>query len=263
MSSRFDLLRRALAALALLALAAPAMATTPIEGVQVRATYPHDPKAYTEGLVYLDGVLLESTGLVGQSTIRRVRLKDGAVIQSLSVPPGLFGEGIVNWGGDIVSLTWRDQVGFRWDLKTFALKKTFSYVGEGWALTSNGKSLIMSDGSATLKFLDPVSLKLVRHIKVTADGRPVANLNELEWVKGEILANVWQTNLIARIDPRSGAVKAFIDLSALPEAPLTRAGDSVLNGIAYDREHDRLFVTGKNWPHLYQIALKPLGGAKR
>jgi glutaminyl-peptide cyclotransferase len=247
----------------LLLVAAPGAAAVPVQGVQVKAAYPHDPRAYTEGLFYLDGMLFESTGLVGQSTIRKVRLRDGAVIQSQAISPSLFGEGIVNWGGELVSLTWRDQVGFRWDLKTFALKKTFSYAGEGWALTQDGKRLIMSDGSATLKFLDPVTLRAVRRITVTADGRPLANLNELEWVKGEILANVWQTNQIVRIDPATGVVKAVIDLSTLPEARLTRGGDDVLNGIAYDRAGGRLFVTGKNWPHLYEIALKPLPGARR
>lgn len=241
----------------------PAGAAVPVQGYEVRATYPHDRRAYTEGLFYLGGLLFESTGREGQSTIRKVRLKDGVVLQSQAILPTLFGEGIVNWGSEIISLTWRDQVGFRWDLQTFALKKTFHYPGEGWALTQNGKNIIMSDGSATLRILDPVSLRVVRQLHVTADGRPVANLNELEWVKGEILANVWMTNRIARIDPKTGAVKAWIDLSGLPETVQLRDQDSVLNGIAYDAAGDRLFVTGKNWPHLYEIDVRPAKGPAR
>lgn len=239
------------------------LAAPPVQGFEIRATYPHDSRAFTEGLFYLDGGLFESTGMEGRSTIRRVRLKDGVVLRSQAIPPSLFGEGIVNWGDEIVSLTWRDQVGFRWDLKTFVLKKTFRYPGEGWALTQNGKNLIMSDGSSTLRFLDPVTFRLVRSIQVKSDGRPVSNLNELEWVKGEIYANVWQTNLIARINPKTGAVVAWIDLSSLPEAVRLSDQNAVLNGIAYDRERDRLFVTGKNWPHLYEIALTPPRPATR
>ena len=263
---RFSHLRPLAAALAgaVLALGLGSAAFgVPIQGYTVKATFPHDSQAYTEGLFYLDGALFESTGMEGRSTIRKVRLNDGVVLRSQSILPSLFGEGIVNGGREIVSLTWRDGVGFRWDLQTFALKKTFRYAGEGWALTQNGKHLIMSDGSSSLRFLDPVTFREVRRIRVTADGRPVVNLNELEWVKGEIYANVWQTNLIARIDPKSGAVKALIDLGSLPEAVRLRDRDAVLNGIAYDREHDRLFVTGKNWPHLYEIGLTPPKGATR
>ncbi|HEX5264859.1 MAG TPA: glutaminyl-peptide cyclotransferase [Phenylobacterium sp.] len=242
---------------------ASAAAAVPMQGVDVKTVYPHDDQAYTEGLFYLHGLLYESTGMEGRSTIRKVRLQDGAVLQSASIAPNLFGEGIVNWNGEIISLTWRNGVGFRWDLKSLAPKGTFRYPGEGWALTQNGKNLIMSDGTPTLRVLDPVTLHEVRRIKVTADGQPVFNLNELEWVKGEILANIWQTNQIARIDPATGVVKAWIDLSTLPEAQRPRGQDAVLNGIAYDREHDRLFVTGKNWPHLYEIRLQPLKGAAR
>jgi glutaminyl-peptide cyclotransferase len=235
----------------------PAAAAVPVQGVQVKATYPHDAGAYTQGLFYLNGDLYESTGRVGQSNLRRVRLRDGAILQRQPISPSLFGEGIVNWGDEIVSLTWQDQVGFRWDLKTLRMKSSFRYPGEGWALTQNGKHLIMSDGTPYLRILEPRTFKEVRRVRVTADGRPVANLNELEWVKGEVLANVWQTNLIARIDPTSGAVKGWIDLSGLPEAQSLRGRDAVLNGIAWDREHDRLFVTGKNWPHLYEVTLTP------
>jgi len=240
-----------------------ASAAAPIQGYVVKAVYPHDDQAYTEGLFYLHGLLFESTGIEGRSTIRKVRLKDGVVLQSRSLAPDLFGEGIVNWGDEIVSLTWRNEVGFRWNLKTLARKATFHYRGEGWALTQDGKNLIMSDGSPTLRVLDPVTLREVRRIAVTADGQPVFNLNELEWVKGEIFANIWQTNQIARIDPRTGVVKAWIDLTGLPETLRSRDADAVLNGIAYDREHDRLFVTGKNWPHLYEVGLTTPKGASR
>jgi len=240
-----------------------AAAAVPVQGVEVKAVYPHDDQAYTEGLFYLDGALFESTGIEGRSTIRKVRLKDGAVLQVQSIAPNLFGEGIVNWGSEILSLTWRNQVGFRWDLKTFKPKSTFHYPGEGWALTQNGKNLIMSDGTPTLRVLNPATLRVVRQIKVTADGQPVFNLNELEWVKGEILANIWQTNQIARIDPATGKVKAWIDLSVLPETKGSADRDAVLNGIAYDRQHDRLFVTGKNWPHLYEVRLTPAKGPVR
>ena len=248
----------------MLPLAASATAAAvPVQGIEVRAAYPHDDEAYTEGLFYLDGALFESTGIEGRSTIRKVRLKDGAVLQVQSIAPNLFGEGIVNWGGEILSLTWRNQLGFRWDLKTFRQKSTFRYPGEGWALTQNGRNLIMSDGTPTLRVLDQATLRVVRQIKVTADGQPVFNLNELEWVKGEILANIWQTNQIARIDPASGKVKAWIDLSSLPETRGSADRDAVLNGIAYDRQHDRLFVTGKNWPHLYEVRLTSPKGSPR
>lgn len=238
-------------------LALPAAAAVPVGGFEIRHIYPHDAGAFTEGLFFLHGDLFESTGMPGQSNIRRVRLKDGVVLQSQAIAPNLFGEGIVNWGDEIVSLTWQDQVGFRWDLKTLVQKKTFHYRGEGWALTQDGHHLIMSDGSPTLKVLDPITLKEVRRIAVSADGRPVGNLNELEWVKGEILANIWQTHLIARIDPATGKVKAWIDMTGLPETLSGGNSDAVLNGIAYDREHDRLFVTGKNWSHLYEVRLTP------
>lgn len=248
-------MRQLLLLFGLLLAAAPASAGLPNYGYKVEHVYPHDPHAYTEGLFYLDGYLYESTGQVGQSTIRKVRLEDGQVVQSRNILPSLFGEGIVNWGDQIVSLTWRDQVGFRWNLSDFSEIREFHYAGEGWALTRDGESLIKSDGTPILRFLDPDTLLETREITVTAEGQPVKNLNELEWVKGEILANVWLTNRIARIDPKTGNVTGWIDLGLLPEA-LHRAGaDAVPNGIAYDKDHDRLFVTGKDWPHLYQIRI--------
>lgn len=258
MPDLFRRLFRPLIALAATAcFAPPATAATPVDSIKVVHVYPHDTGAFTEGLFYLNGDLYESTGIPGQSNIRRVRLRDGQVLQSQMIPPQMFGEGIVNWGSEIVSLTWQDQTGFRWDLKTFARKASFRYPGEGWALTQDGVHLIMSDGTPWLRILAPATFRELRRVQVTADGRPVANLNELEWVKGEVLANIWQTNRIARIDPATGKVKAWIDLSDLPEATGAGVPDAVLNGIAYDREHDRLFVTGKYWPHLYEIRLVP------
>lgn len=244
------------------ACAGGALAALPVHGVKVVAAYPHDPRAFTQGLFYLDGSLFESTGQIGQSTIRRVRLKDGVVLQSEAISPAMFGEGLVNWGNELISVTWQDRVGFRWDLKTFALKSTFSYPGEGWALTQDGVHLIMSDGTPVVRFLDPRTFRERRRIRVTAEGRPVGNLNEIEWVKGEILGNIWQTNLIARIDPKTGVVKGWIDLTGLPETLRRRDPDAVPNGIAYDSKLDRLFVTGKNWPRLYEIDLEPRGVRK-
>jgi glutaminyl-peptide cyclotransferase len=252
----------ALGAALLATLSGGANAALPVYGFQVVATYPHDTRAYTQGLFYLDGSLFESTGQVGQSNIRRVRLKDGVVLQSQAISPSMFGEGMVNWGQELISVTWQDRVGFRWDLKTLALKSTFSYPGEGWALTQNGVDLILSDGTPVVRFLDPRTFRERRRIRVTAEGRPVSNLNEIEWVNGEIFGNIWQTNLIARINPKTGAVKGWIDLTGLPETLRRRDQDAVANGIAYDAKLDRLFVTGKYWPRLYEIDLKPKGVAR-
>jgi len=233
--------------------AAPAAADTPWALVK---RYPHDTAAFTEGLFLLDGALWESTGRPGQSDIRQVRLKDGKVLRSVRLEPQYFGEGIVNWGGDIVSLTWRHHVGWRWSRKKLKRLSSFSYSGEGWALTQDGTSIIMSDGTDALRFLDPVTLAETRRIAVTWNGAPVRNLNELEYVRGEILANVWMTDRIARIDPASGKVIDWIDLSALAREVNAPDSDAVLNGIAYDAANDRLLVTGKNWPTLFAITLR-------
>ena len=242
-----------------LALAAPAShaATIPAYTYEIAHTYPHDAKAFTEGLFYLNGYLYESTGQFGASTIRKVKLETGAVVRQITLPPQLFGEGIVNFGDQMISVTWKNGIGFRRDLKTFAVKQQFRYSGEGWGMTQDGKDIILSDGSPILHVLDPKTLKEVRHIQVTAGDQPIANLNELEWVDGEIFANIWQTNYIARIDPVSGQVKAWIDLTGLPETAEPHDPDNVLNGIAYDKAGHRLFVTGKRWPHVYEIKLKP------
>jgi glutaminyl-peptide cyclotransferase len=247
---------RVLAAL-LLVCARGAAAAVPIYDVDVVHTYPHDPGAFTEGLFYLNGFLYESTGLERHSSIRKVQLETGAVVQQIAIPPEYFGEGIVNWGHELVSLTWKSQMGFVFDLKTFKLQRQFAYAGEGWALTQDGKRLIMSDGTPELRFLDPSSLAETGRLPVTLDGKPLRNVNELEWVKGEIYANVWETNWVARIDPASGHVVGLINLAGLLGTSDHVTGiDSVLNGIAYDARRDRLFVTGKNWPKLFEIRLR-------
>jgi glutaminyl-peptide cyclotransferase len=227
----------------------------PEYGYVVVHAYPHDPMAFTQGLFYLDGYLYEGTGLYGQSTIRKVKPETGQVLLERDIPGQYFGEGIIDWKDRLLELTWKSHLGFIYDLPTFQPRGQFEYPGEGWGLTQDGKRIIMSDGSAQLRFWDPVTLKETGRITVTADGQPVADLNELEWVKGEIYANIWQTNRIARIDPASGRVAGWIDLTGLLN-PSDEAPDTdVLNGIAYDAQGGRLFVTGKKWPKLFEIRL--------
>jgi glutaminyl-peptide cyclotransferase len=221
-------------------------------------SYPHDVQAYTEGLFFLDGFLYESTGQEGRSSLRKVQLETGAVLQKHDVPAQYFGEGIVNWKTEIVGLTWKHQTGFIYDLATFKVKRQFTYPGEGWALTQNGKHIIMSDGTEYLRFLNPGDLKEVSRLKVTYEGRPLKNLNELEWVEGEIYANVWLTDNIVRINPTTGAVVGLIDLTSLgPLSGKSNDTDDTLNGIAYDAAAKRLFVTGKRWKRLFEIRLVP------
>jgi len=240
-----------------LAAAMAARAAVPIYDVEVVHTYPHDASAFTEGLFYLDGYLYESTGLEQHSSIRKVRLETGEVVQKLDIPPQYFGEGIVNWQGRLISLTWKSQVGFVFDLRTFKLLRQFHYEGEGWALTRNDAELIMSDGTPELRVLDPKTFAVTRRIEVTLDGKPLRNVNELEWVKGEIYANVWQTNWLVRIDPSSGQVIGAVNLAGLLKREDIVPGQTdVLNGIAYDAKRDRLFVTGKNWPKLFEIRIR-------
>lgn len=228
----------------------------PVFTYQVIHVYPHDPNAYTEGLFYLNGYLYESTGLQGHSSIRKVRLETGEPILSHSLPQKYFGEGITYYAHHVIGLTWKSHVGFLYDLHSFTLHSQFQYPGEGWALTRNDHELVMSDGTSQLRFLDPVTFHELRRIRVTAQGEPVSNLNELEWVRNAILANVWQTNRIARIDPATGNVIAWIDLTGLLPARAHPAGPAQsLNGIAYDPATDRLFVTGKLWPSLFEIRI--------
>jgi glutaminyl-peptide cyclotransferase len=237
-----------------------APAGTPVWRYQVVKEYPHDSNAFTQGLFWLDGHLYESTGQVGASTVRRVRLADGVVLQSADIPAGQFGEGIAPWRDEIISVTWQHGIGHRWGRKTLKRTGSFNYEGEGWGLTSDGRSLILSDGTATLRYLDPATMAETGRLQVTADGRPVPRLNELEWVRGEIFANVWMTSLIARIDPKTGKVAGWIDLGDLARRHSGGDPDAVLNGIAYDAKADRLFVTGKYWPKLFEI--KPVAPAK-
>ena len=234
----------------------PGGATLPVSGYQIVRVYPHDPKAFTQGLQYVDGVLYEGTGQVGQSSIRKVELETGKVLQKRDVPPPHFGEGITVWKNQIIELTWQTHVAFVYDKTTFEPRRTFTYAGEGWGLTQDASSLFMSDGTDELRVLDPATFAERRRIKVTAAGAPLRNLNELEFVKGEIFANVWQTDYIARIAPASGKVVGSVDLRGLL-TPAERATTDVLNGIAYDAVHDRLFITGKWWPKLFEVRLVP------
>lgn len=248
----------ALLAVSLLTSAAlHAASTIPVYGYTVVRSFPHDTGAYTEGLFYQDGYLYESTGELGESSVRKVDLDSGETVQRHNLPAQYFGEGIVGWNGRLIQLTWKSETGFVYDLGSFQLKQTFSYPGEGWALTRDRHHIYMSDGSSVLRVLDPESLKATGSVMVTADGKPVSNLNELEWVDGEIYANVWLTNRIARIDPRTGHVVGWIDLDGLLDtSQLPEPGNDVLNGIAYDAAKRRLFVTGKRWPKLFEITLK-------
>ncbi len=245
------------------AVAAAVRAAIPTYGIEVIHTYPHDPTAYTEGLFYLDGYLYESTGLEQHSSIRKVKLETGEVLQKIDIPPQYFGEGIVNWHSRLISLTWKSHLGFIFDLATLKQQGRFHYEGEGWALTQNGRQILMSDGTPQIRFINPKTLLETSRITVTLDGKPVRYVNELEWVKGEIYANVWQTDWILRIDPHDGRVVGLINLAGLLRPSDRIPGQTdVLNGIAYDVKGDRLFVTGKNWPKLFEIRLHPAGEAR-
>lgn len=254
-------------ALAVLLLVAPAVAAAqapsssleraPIQSYEVVASFPHDSGAFTEGLFVQDGVLYESSGLEGRSDIRKVDLATGKVLQKRDLDAKYFGEGIIAWKGKLIELTWRDQIGFIYDLKTFEPKGSFAYPGEGWALTHDGKRIIMSDGTAQLRFLDPDTLKETGRVTVTDGGGEINNLNEIEWIDGEVWANIWQTDWIARIDPVTGKVKAWVDMTGLLSAVDRTGREDVLNGIAYDAATKRVLVTGKFWPKLYEIRVKP------
>ncbi|WP_292108832.1 glutaminyl-peptide cyclotransferase [Brevundimonas sp.] len=252
---------RGLARLALLLLATPAAAQSPavppvpVYGYEVVRVWPHDRTAFTQGLAWRDGELLESTGRY-PSTIRRVRLEDGAVLQRRELEPSLFGEGLTEINGRVVTLTWRSGRGFVWDADDLEPAGEFAYAGEGWGLTDDGERLILSDGTSALRFLDPQTFAETGRVAVTLQGRPLLRINELEWVDGEVFANVWQSDLIVRIDPASGAVTGVIDLSGLlRDRRGMNPADDVLNGIAWDPEGRRLFVTGKNWPAVFEIRL--------
>lgn len=223
-------------------------------GYEVVREYPHDRQAFTQGLLYRDGVLYESTGMYGRSTLRRVRLETGEVLQRHDVDSRYFAEGLVEWNRRLFQLTWEANMGFIYEMDTFREVGSFTYPGEGWGLTHDGSRLVMSDGSATLRLLDPETQQQTGLINVRDGDQPVADLNELEFVKGSIYANVWQTDRIAIISPDTGRVTGWINLAGLL-AESEKTGTDVLNGIAYDAEGDRLFVTGKLWPKLFEIRL--------
>jgi glutamine cyclotransferase len=225
---------------------------------QVLAVYPHDPNAFTQGLVYLDGFLYESTGRFGDSSLRQVLLESGEVIRQVDLSSEYFGEGLTFWEDTLIQLTWKNELGFVYDRQDFALLDQFNYATEGWGLTQDGEHLIMSDGSSSLYFLSPETFEVVRTVTVTYAGEEVVYLNELEFIKGEVFANILNSDDIVRINPETGEVAGRINLAGiLPEEERTATTD-VLNGIAYDAGQDRLFVTGKCWPNLYEIRLVPI-----
>ncbi|WP_338466052.1 glutaminyl-peptide cyclotransferase [Novosphingobium sp. ZN18A2] len=238
-------------------LPAAAHADIPVCDYTVVRSYPHGTGDFTEGLFYREGLLYESTGEPGHSRIVVRKLDSLKPLREARIPAPLFGEGVIDWGDQLISLTWRAGIGYRWDRKTLRNTGTFTYKGEGWGMTRDGNTIYQSDGSSTLLLRDPATMKVTGTLPVTAEGRAVPLLNELEWINGEIWANVWMTDSIARIDPASGKVKAWIDLSGLRTRAKGYGQDDVLNGIAWDAKHHRVFVTGKNWNQLFQIRLKP------
>jgi glutamine cyclotransferase len=240
----------------------PSIAPLPVSAAvahysyEVVAVWPHDREAFTQGLVFRHGSLIESTGLNGQSSLREVDVKTGRILKQVAVPAQFFAEGLAVLGDRAYQLTWRNGQGFVYDVDTFRRKGAFAYAGEGWGLTTDGHALILSDGTSQIRFLDPASFRVVRTLEVTRAGKPLVWLNELEWIKGEIFANVWQTNEVVRVDAATGQVRGVIDFSGLlgPEDRGPRT--DVLNGIAYDAANDRLFITGKNWPKIFEVRLK-------
>lgn len=248
----------------LLCYAALPAAGAPEQGVRVLASYPHDPQAYTQGLLHADGNLYESTGNYGHSRLRRLRLEDGRVMNEQPLSDDHFGEGLTLHDNRLFQLTWRAGTVFVYARADLKLLGSFHYRGEGWGLTSDGTALVMSDGSARLTWRDPDSFRELRSLEVKDGNAAVTGLNELEWVGNELYANVWPTDRIARIDPGSGQVLAWLDLAPLRSEPGMSARAEVANGIAYDAQGHRLFVTGKWWPLIFEIALahqEPVGGA--
>jgi len=219
--------------------------------------YPHDQHAFTQGLVYVDGHLYESTGIRGQSSLREEELESGRIQRMQLVPDQYFAEGLTDWKNTLVQLTWQSHIAFVYDRATFRLLRTFHYDGEGWGLTHDAKSLILSDGTATIRFFDPETFHETRRITVKDRGKPVKELNELEYIHGEIYANIWYADRIAHISPASGRVVGWIDLKGLMSRNQLTDDGAVLNGIAYDSAHNRLFVTGKLWQKIFEITLVP------
>ncbi len=252
----FQRLCRSALALSLL-IVASALSASAADTYRVVHVYPHDRQAFTQGLVFLDGHLYESTGLTGHSSLRMEDVETGRIQQFHDVPGQYFAEGLTNWGGTLVQLTWQNHVVLVYDRSTFRFLHTLSYPGEAWGLTQDGKNLILSDGSATLHFLDPTTLREVRHIVVKDRGAQVTQLNELEVIHGQIYANIWHTDRVVRIATATGKVLGTIDLTGLLPDSERSTPEAVLNGIAYDSAHDRLFVTGKLWPKLFEIKVIP------
>lgn len=231
-------------------------AAPPEYGYKIVHVFPHDKTSFTEGLEYHDGVLYETTGLEGKSVLRKVRLETGQQLQEIHLPPNIFGEGFTVVGGKLFQLTYKTEIGYVYDFASFKQLSTFAYKGEGWSLTNDGSQIYMDDGSAQIRVWDPATLKEKKRITVHDGARPVPEINELEWVRGEIYANVWKTDRIARISPADGRVVGWIDLKGILQSS-DREGVDVLNGIAYDPAGDRLFVTGKLWPKLFEIKVVP------
>lgn len=227
----------------------------PVYDYRVVRVFPHDRQAYTQGLIWLDGFLYESTGQYGASSLRKVRLETGQVLERHDLEKRYFGEGLTEWGGRFYQLTWNSQTGFIYDRANLKVQGTFRYPGEGWGLTHDQKRLIMSDGTAGLRLIDPRTLRETGRLNVRAGGVPLMELNELEYVRGEIFANIYRTEMIARISPESGTVTGWIDLTGLLSEADRRIPVDVLNGIAYDAAKNRFFVTGKLWPKLFEIEL--------
>jgi glutamine cyclotransferase len=242
-----------LLALAILTLAIPACAAAPVYTYKVVARYPHSTNSYTEGLFYRDGLFYESTGLNGHSSIFAIQPETGRPIQQFGLPPKYFGEGIIDWGPNIIGWTWQTHTGFVYDRFSFRILKVFHYEGEGWGMTHNTNELITSDGSSTLRFRNPETFAETRNIVVKDGQIPINQLNELEYIHNEIYANIWHSDRIARISPKDGHIIAWIDLTGILPDDLRANAESVLNGIAYDAKHDRLFVTGKQWPYVFEI----------
>jgi glutamine cyclotransferase len=228
----------------------------PVYTYDVINVWPHDRNAFTQGLIFKDDILVESTGLNGQSSLRNVDLKSGRVLKQVNVPSQYFAEGLTALDGKLYQLTWQNQKGFVYDRQSFSVESEFSYDGEGWGLATDGHFLILSDGSDRIRFLDPVSFEVKRTINVRARHQPVKQLNELEYIKGEIFANIWMTDEVARIDPETGKVVGAIDFRGLLAPQDRDETTDVFNGIAYDAVNDRLFVTGKRWPKLFEVRLR-------
>lgn len=259
-ASRFGGRARVLAAVAaacsaLVTVATQGRAAAPVYGYEVVNVYPHDRDAFTQGLLFKDGVVYESTGLNGKSSLRKVQLETGKVLQQTNVEARYFAEGLTDWGPRLIQLTYQTNVAFVYDMASFKRLQTFSYPGEGWGLAHDDRQLIMSDGTPTLRFLDPNTFAVTRRVQVSDGGLPVEDLNELEFIEGQVYANVWLTDRIAMIAPDSGRVVGWINLAGLmPRRNLS--DDAVLNGIAWDAQRRRLFVTGKLWPSLFEIRVR-------